>query len=256
MENIQCRLCREHGFLATAQSALDFVGFWVVRRYKENSSWSLWLDLAVREESSASRGCFVLDLFFAEPIQRNLVGCFSGRLLLAMNFDDRSILQRKWKLFRDHKRQNIIVQLTHKIVISPLLLWLLVRKKKKRRIRSQFFFYNFSSSKIWRLLLANTARALRRIAFSRRSDCGERVYSSNISFASSSGAWFFAQKRARNESDTRVTGDKAQGTMGRRKKRSACFLLPAFLCWQIFISGDRRRRLSTRQISWSVSFVL
>ena len=130
MENIQCRLCREHGFLATAQSALDFVGFWVVRRYKENSSWSLWLDLAVREESSASRGCFVLDLFFAEPIQRNLVGCFSGRLLLAMNFDDRSILQRKWKLFRDHKRQNIIVQLTHKIVISPLLLWLLVRKKK------------------------------------------------------------------------------------------------------------------------------
>ena len=255
MENIQCRLCREHGCLATAQSALDFVGFWVVRRYKENSSWSLWLDLAVREESSASRGCFVLDLFFAEPIQRNLVGCFSGRLLLAMNFDDRSILQRKWKLFRDHKHQNIIVQLTHKIVISPLLLWLLVRKKK-RRIRSQFFFYNFSSSKIWRLLLANTARALRRIAFSRRSDCGERVYSSNISFASSSGAWFFAQKRARNESDTRVTGDKAQGTMGRRKKRSACFLLPAFLCWQIFISGDRRRRLSTRQISWSVSFVL
>ena len=48
-------------------------------------------------------------------------------------------------------------------------------KKKKRRIRSQFFFYNFSSSKIWQLLLANTARALRRIAFSRRSDCGEWV---------------------------------------------------------------------------------
>ena len=61
------------------------------------SSWSLWPDLAVRKESTESRGCFVLDLFFAEPIQ-NLVGCFCGRLLLAMNFDDWSILQRKWKI--------------------------------------------------------------------------------------------------------------------------------------------------------------
>ena len=33
------------------------------------------------------------------------------------------------------------------------------------------------------------------------------------------GASFFAQKRARNASDARVTGDEAQGTMGRRKKR-------------------------------------
>ena len=61
------------------------------------SSWSLWPDLAVRKESTESRGCFVLDLFFAESIQ-NLVGCFCGRLLLAMNFDDWSILQRKWKI--------------------------------------------------------------------------------------------------------------------------------------------------------------
>ena len=61
------------------------------------SSWSLWPDLAVRKESTESRGCFALDLFFAEPIQ-NLVGCFCGRLLLPMNFDDWSILQRKRKI--------------------------------------------------------------------------------------------------------------------------------------------------------------
>ena len=62
---------------------------------------------------------------------------------------------------------------------------------------------------------------------------GDRFYSSNISFASSSGAWFFTQRRARNASNTRVTGDESQGTMGRRKKRSASFLLPAFVCSQI-----------------------
>ena len=45
----------------------------------------------MRKESTESRECFVLDLIFAEPMQ-NLVGCFCGSLLLAMNFDDRSIL--------------------------------------------------------------------------------------------------------------------------------------------------------------------
>ena len=42
------------------------------------------------------------------------------------------------------------------------------------------------------------------------------------------------------ERKTRVTGDEAQGTMGRRKKRrEARFLLPAFFCTQIFIERER-----------------
>ena len=53
---------------------------------------------------------------------------------------------------------------------------------------------------------------------------------------------FFAQRRARNASDTRVTGDVAQGTMGRRKKRGDVrFLLPAFLCAHIFIERETSR---------------
>ena len=51
--------------------------------------------------------------------------------------------------------------------------------------------------------------------------------------------------------ETRVTVDQAQGTMGRRKRRRACFLLPAFLCAPFFIDFQRgvwvRGRL--RQIS-------
>ena len=38
--------------------------------------------------------------------------------------------------------------------------------------------------------------------------------------------------------ETLVTGDEAQGTMGRVKKRDARFLLPAFLCVQIFIERE------------------
>ena len=42
------------------------------------------------------------------------------------------------------------------------------------------------------------------------------------------------------ERETRVTGDEAQGTIGRRKKRrEARFLLPAFFCTQIFIERER-----------------
>ena len=46
------------------------------------------------------------------------------------------------------------------------------------------------------------------------------------------------------ERETRVTGDEAQGTMGKRKKRreakrEARFLLPAFFCTQIFIERER-----------------
>ena len=37
--------------------------------------------------------------------------------------------------------------------------------------------------------------------------------------ASSSGTSFYAKWRARNASNTRVTGDEMQGTMGRRKTR-------------------------------------
>ena len=40
--------------------------------------------------------------------------------------------------------------------------------------------------------------------------------------------------------ETRVTGDEAEGTMGRGKKRDeARFLLPAFLCTQYFSSRER-----------------
>ena len=42
----------------------------------------------------------------------------------------------------------------------------------------------------------------------------------------------------RGERETRVTGDEAQGTMGRVKKGDARFLLPAFLCVQIFIERE------------------
>jgi len=42
------------------------------------------------------------------------------------------------------------------------------------------------------------------------------------------------------ERETRVTGDEAQGSMGRRKKRGeARFPLPAFLCTQFFIERGR-----------------
>ena len=39
--------------------------------------------------------------------------------------------------------------------------------------------------------------------------------------------------------ETRVTGDEAQGTMGRVKTGGARFLLPTFLCAQIFIERER-----------------
>ena len=45
--------------------------------------------------------------------------------------------------------------------------------------------------------------------------------------------------------ETRVTGDEAQRTMGKRKIRDARFLLPVFLCAQMFI--ETQRRLGTRQ---------
>ena len=42
------------------------------------------------------------------------------------------------------------------------------------------------------------------------------------------------------EREARVTGDEAQGTVGRRKKRrEARFLLPAFLCTQFLIERER-----------------
>ena len=48
----------------------------------------------------------------------------------------------------------------------------------------------------------------------------------------------------RGECKTRVTGDEAQGTMGRVKKGGeaclACLLFPAFLCAQIFLERERR----------------
>ena len=47
--------------------------------------------------------------------------------------------------------------------------------------------------------------------------------------------------------ETRVTGDEAQGTMGRVKTGGARFLLPTFLCAQIFIEREREKRLGTRQ---------
>ena len=54
-----------------------------------------------------------------------------------------------------------------------------------------------------------------------------------------------------SERETRVTVDQGQGTMGRRKRRRACFLFPAFLCAQLFIELERgvwvRGRL--RQVS-------
>lgn len=63
--------------------------------------------------------------------------------------------------------------------------------------------------------------------------------------AFTTGASFFIQRWPQNAS----TGDKAQGTMGRRKKRGearlARLLLPAFLCAQIFI--ERERHLGMRQ---------
>ena len=102
------------------------------------SSCLIVVDLALRKESHGSRGCFVLDLFFAEPIQ-NLVGCFCGRLLLAMNFDG-NVSYRKNGSGLDHKLQNIIiVQLTLKKVFFHLLLCYLC--EKKRRILFQFFFF-------------------------------------------------------------------------------------------------------------------
>ena len=39
--------------------------------------------------------------------------------------------------------------------------------------------------------------------------------------------------------ETRITGDEAQGTMGRVKKGDARFLFTAFLCAQIFIERER-----------------
>ena len=39
--------------------------------------------------------------------------------------------------------------------------------------------------------------------------------------------------------ETRITGDEAQGAMGRVKKGDARFLLTAFLCAQIFIERER-----------------
>ena len=59
-------------------------------------------------------------------------------------------------------------------------------------------------------------------------------------------ASLFARRRARNASDTRVIGDEAQGTMGRRKKiGEAHLILPpsCLVCAQI----SRERRLCTRQ---------
>ena len=49
------------------------------------------------------------------------------------------------------------------------------------------------------------------------------------------------------ERETRVTGDEAQGTVGRRKKRrEARFLLPAFFARKG--ERERERRLGTRQL--------
>ena len=51
------------------------------------------------------------------------------------------------------------------------------------------------------------------------------------------------------EREMRVTGDEAQGTMGRRKKRrEARFLLPAFLCTQFFIEGKKEREVWVRYL--------
>ena len=42
--------------------------------------------------------------------------------------------------------------------------------------------------------------------------------------------FFFRMVSHRGRHETRVTGDEAQGTMGRVKKEDARLLLPAFLC--------------------------
>lgn len=42
------------------------------------------------------------------------------------------------------------------------------------------------------------------------------------------------------ERETRETVDQAQGTMGRRKRRRACFLPSAFLCAPFFFEFKRR----------------
>ena len=61
--------------------------------------------------------------------------------------------------------------------------------------------------------------------------------------ASSSGASFFVQGRARHASYMRVAGEETQGSMGRRinerQRRLARFVLPAFLCAQIFIEWQK-----------------
>ena len=50
------------------------------------------------------------------------------------------------------------------------------------------------------------------------------------------------------ERETGVTGNEAQGTMGRRRRRGEALFLPSrFICGQIFIERETERRLLTRQ---------
>ena len=104
------------------------------------SSCLVVVDLAVPKESYGSRGCFVLDLFFAEPIQ-NLVGRFCGRLLFCDEFRRQCILQKKmeavWTIATKYNSAT-----NPQKGVFPLLLWLLVQKKK-RRMHFQFFYFIF-----------------------------------------------------------------------------------------------------------------
>ena len=74
-----------------------------------------------------------------------------------------------------------------------------------------------------------------RIFFAFRKACWEGRPTNNVRVVAGS---FFAQGRARNASDTRVTADEPQGTMGRRKMIGEAHLtLPpsCLVCAQIFI---------------------
>ena len=228
------------------------------------SSCLVVVDLAVRKESYGSRGCFVLDLFFAEPTQ-NLDGRFCGRLLFCDEFRRQCILQKKmeavWTIASKYNSAT-----NPQKGVFPLLLWLLVQKKTSYPF-SVFFLYfvkfqnlavlasqycsnnaknsPFQAFRWWGASSVSPSRPTiwtpgRGYAKNGSLFCcdvieGDRFYSSNISFASSTGVWIFTQGRARNASNTRMTGDEAQGTMGRRKKRSASFLLLAFVCSQILL---------------------
>ena len=88
--------------------------------------------------------------------------------------------------------------------------------------------------------------------FHSRNKCGEVAIPAGISLLLRRFVFRMVSRTGGRE--TRVTGDEAQGTMGRVKKGDARFLLPAFLCAQIFIERERDVRVSSPKMMGGVCY--